>query len=261
MVVHFREHCLAALGLPDIFCAVKAKENTAALQLLPALVQELDSMTDPHAMWTTALQGVFAGNLFDLGSATSSAMFASGQVRVSVCVPLESSLLLLLQRTACVVCVDHRLQLSLFLKRSVQSTLFIFSNAPKLCDITTSTQASFHATRQRLKPRPWVIDDLDAAVAALADAARYDRHIVMLVDNAGSDVVLGILPLARLLLASRPGCVVVLAANTLPSINDVTANELHQVLDRAAAALGPQDVLATVCIVQGVWGGWTKLPP
>lgn len=211
------------LGLPDIFHAVKARENTAALQLLPSLVKELDSLPDPRARWAAALQGVFAGNLFDLGSATSSAMFASGQVCAWP------------KRPPLVVKMSH-----------------VWTRENLHVD-TLSAQASFHATRERLRLRPWVIDDLDAAVAALADPGRYNRHIVMLVDNAGSDVVLGMLPLARMLLASRRQCSVVLGANELPSINDVTAAELSEVLDRAALALGADDVLAMV------GAGWSTL--
>ncbi len=76
-----REHCLASLGLPDIFLTVKAKENTAALTLLPSVLAELDALAStPRAQWTAIIQGVFAGNVFDLGAAASSAMYASGQV-------------------------------------------------------------------------------------------------------------------------------------------------------------------------------------
>ena len=56
----------------------------------------------------------------------------------------------------------------------------------------------------------------------------------MFVDNAGADVVLGMLPLCRELL--RGGAEVVLAANETPSINDVTARELIDLLPRVAAA-------------------------
>lgn len=55
----------------------------------------------------------------------------------------------------------------------------------------------------------------------------------MFVDNSGADVVLGMLPLARELL--RYGCDVVLVANSLPAINDVTAPELRLLLQEAAA--------------------------
>jgi len=54
--------------------------------------------------------------------------------------------------------------------------------------------------------------------------------------SAGADVVLGMVPLARELL--RMGAEVVLVANSLPAINDITAPELRALLD-AAGALCP----------------------
>ena len=58
------------------------------------------------------------------------------------------------------------------------------------------------------------------------------KRAIIFVDNAGADVVLGILPLARELLAW--GCDVVLAANAAPAINDVTERELRAVVAEAA---------------------------
>ncbi len=57
-------------------------------------------------------------------------------------------------------------------------------------------------------------------------------------DNAGADIVLGMLPLARELL--RMGSEVVLAANTQPAINDITAAELRAVV---AAAVRDDPIL------------------
>ena len=51
------------------------------------------------------------------------------------------------------------------------------------------------------------------------------RPSQLFVDNSGADVVLGMIPLARELL--RHGSDVVLVANSLPAINDVTATELE----------------------------------
>ncbi len=116
----------------------------------------------------------------------------------------------------------------------------------------THSQASFHATLETLKPRPWVIDDLDAALHALQHPDKYQRKVIMLVDNAGSDVVLGMLPFARQFLATRPQCTVVLGANEHPSINDITASELEGLLDAASALLGAEDVLSQV---RGIGGG------
>ena len=55
---------------------------------------------------------------------------------------------------------------------------------------------SFQQTRGGLVARPWAVDDLDAALAALTRPQPH-AHAVIFVDNAGSDVVLGV-PLQRL---------------------------------------------------------------
>jgi hypothetical protein len=56
--------------------------------------------------------------------------------------------------------------------------------------------------------------------------------IIIFVDNSGADIVLGILPLCRYFL--KKGSRVVLAANTFPSVNDVTAQELEEILQRVS---------------------------
>lgn len=53
---------------------------------------------------------------------------------------------------------------------------------------------------------------------------------MIFVDNSGADIILGILPFAREML--RLGMQVVLAANELPSINDVTYTELAEILSK-----------------------------
>ncbi|OAY81960.1 Pantothenate kinase 2, partial [Ananas comosus] len=58
------------------------------------------------------------------------------------------------------------------------------------------------------------------------------KRALLFVDNSGADVVLGMLPLARELL--RRGTEVVLVANSLPALNDVTANELPEIVAEAA---------------------------
>ncbi|PRW56218.1 hypothetical protein C2E21_5015 [Chlorella sorokiniana] len=104
------------------------------------------------------------------------------------------------------------------------------------CAATTSMYheegVSFHDTRDKLVPRPWVIDDLDALLDRLC-SHKYTKA-VLFVDNAGADVLLGMLPLARELL--RHGTQVVIAANSAPAINDITAAELDALLPQVAAA-------------------------
>ncbi|GFR47487.1 hypothetical protein Agub_g9216, partial [Astrephomene gubernaculifera] len=67
------------------------------------------------------------------------------------------------------------------------------------------------------------------------------RKAALFVDNAGPDVVLGMLPLARVLLGA--GVQVVLLANRGLTLNDITASELSELLQRAAQS-DPRDMLA-----------------
>ncbi len=95
---------------------------------------------------------------------------------------------------------------------------------------------AFRATRERLPARPWRYDDLAAWEARWNGATPY-REAVFFVDNAGGDVTLACLPLARWLVAQ--GMRVTLAANTRPALNDITAAELGPLLERAAELDGP----------------------
>jgi uncharacterized protein with ATP-grasp and redox domains len=94
----------------------------------------------------------------------------------------------------------------------------------------------FFKTLGELPPRPWFADDVDAIKEKLAPGRVGYRKAIFFVDNAGGDVVLGAIPIARYL--ADQGCRVVLAANDEPSLNDITNWELHDVL---AAAAGHHD--------------------
>jgi type II pantothenate kinase len=52
----------------------------------------------------------------------------------------------------------------------------------------------------------------------------YPRKMMIFVDNSGADIILGVLPFARHFL--KNGTHVIIAANSHPSINDITADEL-----------------------------------
>ena len=86
--------------------------------------------------------------------------------------------------------------------------------------------------------RPWAIDDYDA-LRQRFNGARADpyRKALLFCDNSGADIILGMLPFARELL--KRGTSVVLVANSLPAINDITADELNDIL-RDAARLDDQ---------------------
>ena len=101
----------------------------------------------------------------------------------------------------------------------------------------------FHAVRGELKGRPWLIDDFDQWAVRM-DGQPY-RGALLFVDNAGSDIVLGMIPFARELL--RRGTEVIITANTSPSLNDVTCDELIDLLGQIAA----WDVLLADSVASG----------
>jgi type II pantothenate kinase len=93
---------------------------------------------------------------------------------------------------------------------------------------------SFLEGVDQMKDRPWLVDDFDALEAALLDAppAKWGKAVIF-IDNAGADFVLGVMPLAREL--ALMGVVVVLAANESPALNDMTADETVDAVQRLAA--------------------------
>nr|KAJ0194331.1 hypothetical protein LSAT_V11C800437900 [Lactuca sativa] len=143
-----RELILREVGFRDIFKKVKEEENAKAITLFKEVVELNDAIEDESKRMENLVRGIFAGNIFDLGSA-------------------------------------------------------------QLAELFSKDGMSFLASCQNIVPRPWA---------------------VIFVDNSGADIVLGILPFARELL--RHGTKVVLAANDLPSINDVTYHELLEIISK-----------------------------
>ncbi len=88
----------------------------------------------------------------------------------------------------------------------------------------------YHDVCARLSPRPWLIDDLTPLLARHQRGAH--ERALLFVDNAGCDVVLGMLPLTHLLLSQ--GTQVILTANRTPTLNDVTDVELADLVEQAA---------------------------
>ena len=88
--------------------------------------------------------------------------------------------------------------------------------------------------------------DSDPRLLDAADAQHPPYHkAVIFVDNSGADIILGVLPFARYLLKRR--CAVVLAANTRPAVNDVTAYELEEIV----SVLGTEDVILKEALEKG----------
>ncbi|EOX98924.1 hypothetical protein QUC31_014896 [Theobroma cacao] len=167
LLCRLREQVLRELGFRDIFKKVKDEENAKAISLFPEVVCLNDNIEDGGKRLENLVRGIFAGNIFDLGSA-------------------------------------------------------------QLAEVFSRDGMSFLASCQNLVPRPWVIDDLDTFKAKWGKKSW--KKAVIFVDNSGADIILGILSFARELL--RRGTQVVLAANDLPSINDVTYPELVEIISK-----------------------------
>ncbi|KAI8591674.1 fumble-domain-containing protein [Geranomyces variabilis] len=89
-------------------------------------------------------------------------------------------------------------------------------------------ELDFESARTRVG-RPAEFDNTPQLKARLLDTTQLPyRKAMIFVDNSGADIVLGILPFARFLLSKNT--YVILAANTSPSVNDVTADELRSLM-------------------------------
>ena len=107
-----------------------------------------------------------------------------------------------------------------------QGTLDLYRNG---------TILEIYRTARSSVNRPWAIDHYDALRERFNGPNKKQyRKALLFCDNSGADVILGMIPFAREML--KRGASVVLVANSLPAINDITATELRAVM-RSAAAL------------------------
>lgn len=157
----WRDNCLREFGFIDPFVDLKQRENEKMLPLLRKVCREIDALSGAEQV-RAIIEGVFAGNIFDMGAEATAKAFLEGG-------------------------------------------------------------PSFHDVRGKLKARPWRIDDYNALCAYLLTGSL--RKTVFFIDNAGSDFLLGALPMMRWL--SQRGCEVVLAANERPTLNDMTIHDVR----------------------------------
>lgn len=106
----------------------------------------------------------------------------------------------------------------------------------------------FLAHVEQVKPRPWLVDDYDRLAEDVIGVmpSKWSRAVIF-IDNAGSDFILGVMPLAREL--ALAGTQIVIAANELPTLNDITADEAVMVL----GALSTDDVDLAALIEAGMF--------
>mmetsp|Transcript_3468 Transcript_3468/g.8203 ORF Transcript_3468/g.8203 Transcript_3468/m.8203 type:complete len:911 (+) Transcript_3468:246-2978(+) len=114
--------------------------------------------------------------------------------------------------------------------------------------------------------RPWRVDTFDRfrdrwfqrpLVSGRRSPSAFQRAILF-VDNAGADVVLGMIPFARELL--KGGSEVVMVANSQPAINDITVHELRALI-KQTAELCPVIAAARRAGRDAIAANGGKLPP
>jgi uncharacterized protein with ATP-grasp and redox domains len=163
-LVHWRDGTLRKHGFVDAFVDLKARENEKMLPMLGPLCREIDAMGNPREQLPAIIEGVFAGNIFDMGAEATAKVFLA------------------------------------------------------------ESPPAFLEVRAKLPRRPWLIDDYDRLESRLLEGPPY-RKAVYFIDNAGSDFLLGALPMMRWL--ARRGTHVVLAANEGPTLNDMTIHDVR----------------------------------
>lgn len=103
--------------------------------------------------------------------------------------------------------------------------------AKAVATLMETSDFGFEEAEAKIPGRPWLYDDLDGWTDRLENGPPH-KCAAIFVDNSGVDIVLGILPFARDLL--QRGTKVILCANSMPALNDVTHPELVVTLQDAA---------------------------
>ena len=158
----WRDDYLRKHHFVDAFVDLKNRENEKTLPLLPLVCRQLDVLEGEQQL-RAVIEGIFAGNIFDMGAEATAAAFMDGG-------------------------------------------------------------PDFFSTREKLPRRPWLIDDYDALADRFLNQPVH-RKAVFFIDNAGSDFLLGAVPMMRWL--ARRGTSIVLAANERPTLNDMTIHDVN----------------------------------
>ncbi len=74
----WRDTILRRHGFVDAFVDLKDRENAAALPLLGDVCRQMDAAATAAEQLRAAVEGVFAGNIFDMGAEATAAAFLSG---------------------------------------------------------------------------------------------------------------------------------------------------------------------------------------
>ncbi|CAI5972651.1 unnamed protein product [Closterium sp. NIES-65] len=189
-LLEMREECLREFHFFDAYRAVKQRENDVSLSVLPDLLAELDSIP-PHPSPILEIYRIHPSPSVSPPPVSPTPPFPHHQ---------EERLLTVMGGVLAANIFDWGSRECVKLYRS-----------GTILEI-------YRMSRDKMK-RPWRVDDFDAFHQRWQH--RPYGKALLFVDNAGADVVLGMLPLAREML--RAGTNVALVANLLPAIKDATS--------------------------------------
>ncbi|RUS27179.1 fumble-domain-containing protein, partial [Jimgerdemannia flammicorona] len=129
---------------------------------------------------------------------------------------------------------QDRLRVTLLIKNILAGNMFDWGSNQVL-EMLRSGQLDFESAKIRVRiPTEPQFNSLNAFLDSVCEGPRRRTYtkVVIFVDNSGADIVLGVIPFARYFLAK--GADVILAANSFPAVNDVTASELKSIMSSVA---------------------------
>jgi bifunctional damage-control phosphatase, subfamily II, fusion protein len=95
--------------------------------------------------------------------------------------------------------------------------MLFYSSATAILELMKTGNFEFSVAKSKIGHCH--LNQSEALVKRLTASPKYKKAVIF-TDNSGADFILGIVPLARYLLSL--GTRVILAANTYPSVNDIT---------------------------------------
>lgn len=76
----WRDQTLRRYGFEDPFIDLKEKENDLAIRLLSRVCEGIDALTDPREQLRAVIEGIFAGNIFDMGAEETARKIIEGKL-------------------------------------------------------------------------------------------------------------------------------------------------------------------------------------
>ncbi|XP_053403677.1 4'-phosphopantetheine phosphatase-like [Mercenaria mercenaria] len=143
----------------------------------------------------------------------------------------EQALKYLPQRLLKLDAIKDRRELVLELAKGLLAGNVFDWGAKEVAEIMEKGEFKFEDAQDKLQVRPWLMDNFDAWMDRGIGTKSY-KCAVIFCDNSGADIILGMFPFARDLLKS--GTKVIICANSKPTLNDVTYQELVILVKRVA---------------------------